>query len=71
MKRLIDLIYICMCNWLLVASVGRVALQLQGDIPLDALPFISFGLGATGLAAWYAEPIHTLRGIRKNQASGD
>lgn len=43
------IVYAAMAIWLLVASAIRIALQLGAGIQLDALPFVSGGLGLLAL----------------------
>lgn len=43
------LVYIVMALWLLISAGARIAIQLASGQDLDALPFISGGLGLIGL----------------------
>ena len=45
MKVAIIVLYVAMAVWLLIAAVTRIYLQLSAGTALDALPFISGGLG--------------------------
>jgi len=49
MRSVLVVVYVVMACWLLIASGARIAIQLGAGQDLDALPFISGGLGLVGL----------------------
>jgi hypothetical protein len=48
-RTILVVVYILMSLWLMIAAVTRIALQLAAGQDLDALPFISGGIGLVGL----------------------
>ena len=49
MRTVFVLAYIVMALLLMVTAVARIAIQLANGLDLDALPFISGGIGLVGL----------------------
>jgi hypothetical protein len=49
MRSLLLVVYVLMAFWLLIAAGARIAIQLGAGQDLDALPFISGGIGLVGL----------------------
>lgn len=45
MKATIVVVYAAMAIWLLISSAARIAIQLRSGIAVDALPFVSGGIG--------------------------
>jgi hypothetical protein len=55
-RTALSVVYVAMAFWLLIAAAGRIALLLAAGQDLDALPFISGGIGLVAivllLSAW-------------------
>jgi len=49
MRTVFVIVYVAMALWLMISAAARVAIQLGSGLDLDALPFISGGLGLVGL----------------------
>jgi hypothetical protein len=49
MRTVFVIVYVAMALWLMISAAARVAIQLASGLDLDALPFISGGLGLVGL----------------------
>ena len=48
-KTVFVIVYVSMALWLMISAAARVAIQLASGQDLDALPFISGGIGLIGL----------------------
>jgi hypothetical protein len=49
MRTVFIFAYVAMALWLMISAGARIAIQLAGGLDLDALPFVSGGLGLIGL----------------------
>jgi hypothetical protein len=68
-RSLILVVYVVMGAWLIISAVGRLVLQLLNEQPVDALPFITGGLGVVALGL--VLPLHLARRRRERARPAD